>query len=94
MNPRLAAETRAPNAKGVFVSGIAPSSDAYAAGVREGDIFVTFNGTTIEDAQHFMRLLADAPIGGAVTMGVFRNGRTLSAKVPIVQSTAGRPRRR
>jgi len=94
MNPRLAAETRAPNAKGVFVSGIAPSSDAYAAGIREGDILVSFNGTTIDDAQHFMRLLADAPIGGTVAMGVFRNGRTFSAKVPIVQSSPARARRR
>ena len=93
MNTRIAAEAGAPNAKGVFVSGISPNSDAYSAGLREGDILVTFNNTRIEDAQHFMRLLADAPIGGTVTMGAFRNGRTISAKVPIVQS-AGRTRRR
>jgi Do/DeqQ family serine protease len=84
MDPRIAAEMRAPNAKGVYVSGISANSDAYAAGIREGDIIVSFNNTTIEDAQHFMRLLADAPIGGAVTMGLFRSGRTISAKVPIV----------
>jgi Do/DeqQ family serine protease len=93
MNARIAAEARAPNAKGVFVSGISPSSDAYAAGVREGDIIVTFNDAPIDDAQQFMRMLADAPIGGTVTMGLFRNGRTLSAKVPIVQ-TGPRTRRR
>jgi Do/DeqQ family serine protease len=93
MNARIAAEAGARNAKGVFVSGISPNSGAYAAGVREGDILVTFNGTTIEDAQHFMRMLADAPIGGTVTMGLFRGGRTLSAKVPIVQ-TGPRTRRR
>jgi Do/DeqQ family serine protease len=95
MNARIAAEAGAPNAKGVFVSGISPNSDAYAAGIREGDILISFNGTTIDDAQHFMRMLADAPIGGTVAMGVFRSGRTLSAKVPIVQSTGGgRSRRR
>jgi Do/DeqQ family serine protease len=94
MDARIAAELRAPNAKGVYVSGISSTADAYAAGVREGDIIITFNGTSIEDAQHFMRLLAEAPIGGAVTMGLFRNGKTISAKVPIVQSTGGRTRRR
>jgi Do/DeqQ family serine protease len=93
MDQRIAAQMQAPNAKGVFVSGISPNSDAYAAGIREGDIIVTFNGTTIEDGQHFIRMLADAPIGGAVTLGLFRNGRTISAKVPIVQAGA-RTRRR
>jgi len=94
MDARLAADLRAPNAKGVYVSDIATNSDAYAAGIREGDILVSFNNTTIEDAQHFMRLLADAPIGGTVAMGVFRSGRTFSAKVPIVQSSSVRSRRR
>jgi hypothetical protein len=37
-----------------------------------------------------MRLLSDAPIGGAVTLGLFRDGRTSSAKVPIVQRTSAR----
>jgi Do/DeqQ family serine protease len=95
MDVRIAAELRAPNAKGVYVSGISPNSDAYAAGIREGDIIITFNGTSIEDAQHFMRLLAEAPIGGSVTMGLFRSGKTISAKVPIVQAQpGGRTRRR
>ncbi len=94
MNTSIAEEFKAPNTKGVIVSGISQSSDAYTAGIRRGDIIVSFNGTTIEDATHFMRMLADSPIGGSVSLGVFRDGRTFSAKVPVVQSVAGRPRRR
>ena len=41
-----------------------------------------------------MRMLADSPIGGTVTLGLLRNGRQLSAKVPIVQTAAARNRRR
>jgi Do/DeqQ family serine protease len=94
MNPRLAGEFNAPNAKGVIVANISERSEAYEAGVRQYDIIVAFNGATIEDASHFMRLLSDAQIGGTATLGLLRNGRATSAKVPVVQSTGGRPRRR
>jgi Do/DeqQ family serine protease len=93
MNSRLAEEVSAPSAKGVFVYNISQDSDAYAGGVRRYDVIVSFNGTAVEDATHFMRMLSDAQIGSTVTLGLFRSGRTLSAKVPIVQS-GGRTRRR
>jgi hypothetical protein len=41
-----------------------------------------------------MRMLADSPIGGTVTLGLLRSGRSISAKVPIVQTSGARPRRR
>jgi len=94
MTQRIAEEFRAPNAKGVIVSDIEERSDAYAAGLRQYDILVSFNGVTIEDPAHFMRMLADAPIGGTVSLGVLRNGRSLSAKVPIAQTSGARARRR
>jgi Do/DeqQ family serine protease len=94
MTANLAQELDAPNAKGVLVSGISQSSDAFAAGIRQYDILVSFNNSTIEDATHFMRLLADSPIGGNVSLGVFRRGRTFTAKIPVVQSTGTRARRR
>jgi serine protease Do len=93
MNARLAEELEAPNAKGVVVSEISPNSDAYAAGVRRYDIIVSFNSVNIEDASQFIRLLSDAQIGSTVNLGLLRNGRSVSAKVPIVQSTS-RARRR
>jgi Do/DeqQ family serine protease len=94
MTTQLAEELNAPNAKGVVVSRILDRSDAYAAGVRQYDVIVTFNGAVIEDISHFTRMLSDAPIGGNVSLGLLRNGRSLSAKVPIVQATATRGRRR
>jgi Do/DeqQ family serine protease len=95
MNANLAEEFKAPNPKGVIVSGISQGSEAFAAGIRQYDIIVSFNNTPIEDATHFMRMLSDAPIGGTVSLGIFRAGKTLSAKVPIVQSSAAtRSRRR
>jgi serine protease Do len=92
MTSRLAEEFKAPNTNGVIVSDISENSDAYAAGVRRYDVIVSFNGVAIDDAPHFIRMLSDAPIGSVVNLGLLRNGRNVSAKVPIVQSTGGRRR--
>ena len=66
----------------VRVQTIVESSDAYAAGVRQYDIIVSFNGVTIEDPAHFMRMLADSPIGGTVTLGLLRSGRSAVGQSP------------
>jgi S1-C subfamily serine protease len=90
MTTRYAEDLGAPNTKGVLVVRISERSAAYTAGVRPGDIVVTFNGTPVEDSSHFMRLLSDAPIGESVTLGLFRGGRTITAQIPIVQRTSSR----
>lgn len=92
LTPQLAQRFRAPSTGGVIVSAISRDSDAYAAGIRQYDIITSFNGTPVTDASQFMRMLAESRIGGTVTLGVFREGRSLSARVPIVQS-GGRARR-
>jgi serine protease Do len=93
MTTRLAEQLRAPNTKGMVVFSMQQRSDAYAAGLRPGDIIVSFNGTPIEDHLHFSRLISDAKIGSAVTLGILREGKSLSLKVPIVKSV-GQSRRR
>lgn len=90
MTTRYAEDLGAPHTKGVLVVRMAERSAAYRAGLRPGDIIVSFNGTTVEDSSHFMRLLSDAPIGDTVTLGVFRAGRTLEVEVPIVQRSSTR----
>jgi serine protease Do len=95
LTTRLAEQLGAPNTHGMVVVNMQQRSDAYAAGLRPGDIIVSFNGTTVEDQSHFVRLLSDAKIGSTVTLGLLREGRAISVKVPIVKSTpTGQPRRR
>jgi Do/DeqQ family serine protease len=93
MSNRLAEEFGAHDDKGIIVSDISERSPAYLAGVRQYDIIVRFNGVTIQDASHFMRLLSDAKIGSEVELSVLRRGRSVTARVPIAQSE-GRMRRR
>ena len=64
LTTRLAEQLGAPNTHGLVVVSMQQRSDAYVAGLRPGDVIVSFNGTTVEDPSHFQRLLADAKIGG------------------------------
>jgi S1-C subfamily serine protease len=93
LTTRLADQLGAPNTHGMVVFSVQQRSAAYIAGMRPGDVIVSFDGTPIEDQSHFMRLLSDAKIGSTVTLGLLREGKSLSVKVAIVKST-GQPRRR
>jgi len=77
---------------GVLVLGIVRSSDAYAAGLRQYDIIVSFNRTMIEDASQFIRLLSDAEIGSAATLTVLRDGRQQTIRIKIEQAANTRTR--
>ena len=93
LTTRLAEQLAAPNTRGMVVISMQQRSDAYAAGLRPGDVIISFNGTALEDQSHFMRLLADAKIGSTVTLGLLREGKSVTVKVPIVKAT-GQARRR
>jgi serine protease Do len=67
-------------------------SEVYDAGLRPGDIIITFNGQTVTDPSHLNRLVLDAKIGSTATVVVLREGRRIEFKLPIV-STSSRGRR-
>jgi S1-C subfamily serine protease len=67
-------------------------SEAYDAGLRPGDVIVSFNGQAVTDPSHLNRLVLDARIGSTATLVVLREGRRIEFRLPIV-STSSRVRR-
>jgi Do/DeqQ family serine protease len=76
----------APNTRGALVRNVNPRSDAYQSGLRQFDIITTFNDQNVEDAYQFLRLLADAKVGSAAKLGVFRQGKRVSVAVTVEQT--------
>jgi Do/DeqQ family serine protease len=91
LTTQIADQLGAPNTRGALVSEISQRSDAWAAGLRAGDIILSFNGRPVEDASQFLRMLADSKIGTTARLEILRESRKLLVEVPI---SRGRPTRR
>jgi S1-C subfamily serine protease len=85
LTTQLAAELGIRDTRGAFVNQIDRRSPAYRAGLQPTDVIVSFNGQTVEDPSHLLRLIADAKIGSTATVGVVRQGRQVTLQIPIVQ---------
>jgi Do/DeqQ family serine protease len=92
MTTQLAEELGAPNTRGALVNQMSRGTDAWAAGLRPGDIIVAFNGRPVEDASAFMRMLGDSKVGTTAKLEILRESRRLELTVPITRSRSTRAR--
>src|SRR5216684_3979340 len=90
LTPEVARQLNVPGTAGALVVQSARNSDAYGAGLRRGDVIVSFNGQQVDDPSQLFRLVADAAIGSSATVGVLRDGRTSTLYLPIVSSSRSR----
>ena len=67
------------------ITGFARNSGAARAGLRPGDLIVSFNGKPVTDGSELSREIQDSAIGGTATFGVIRGGQRADVKVPITQ---------
>jgi Do/DeqQ family serine protease len=90
LTTQLAAQLGAPNTRGALVSEMTQRSDAWAAGLRPGDIILALNGKTVDDASQFMRMVADSKVGTNAKLEILRESRKLEVNVPITRQRATR----
>jgi Do/DeqQ family serine protease len=90
LTPTLADELSLASTRGALVWSMARTSAAYEAGIRPGDVIVSFGGRAVEDAAQFVRLLSEAPIGSTVTIALLRGGNEVDARVRILAADVRR----
>ncbi len=83
LTAQLAQELGVAEARGVLITRMRRQTPAYDAGLRPGDVVVTFNGTAVTDGGHLSRLIQDSRIGNNAAFGVMRDGRRIELKIPI-----------
>ena len=90
LTTRQAEQLGVPADRGALVSRMRRGTPAYDAGIRPGDVIVTFDGRRVEDASHLLRLLADASIGNTVALTVIRDSREVDLDVEIGRARSRR----
>jgi Do/DeqQ family serine protease len=87
LSAQIAQELGVADVRGVLITRMRRDTPAYDAGMRPGDVVVTFNGVAITDGGHLSRLIQDSRIGATVSLGIVRDGRRLELKIPIERTT-------
>jgi serine protease Do len=90
LNGQLAEQLEAPDTRGALVTEMSRRSDAWDAGLRPGDIIVTFNRRPVNDASQFQRMLADSKVGTIARVEILRQGRRLDLSIPITRARRSR----
>src|ERR1700690_3113232 len=69
--------------KGVEVTMVDQDAPAGKAGIKEHDVILTMNGTSIESGAQLRRMIHETPPGRVVTLGLSRDGQPMNVKVQL-----------
>ncbi|MGO4124705.1 Do family serine endopeptidase [Inquilinus sp. YAF38] len=83
LTPELAEAAGLDSAKGALVAEVQKNSPALKAGLRQGDVIVSFGGKPVAQSKDLPRLVAETASGTAVPMEVLRDGKTQTLSVDI-----------
>ncbi|MEZ5776200.1 MAG: Do family serine endopeptidase [Hyphomicrobiaceae bacterium] len=88
ITPEIAESLGLSGTGGVLVSAVAPDSPGAAAGLRAGDLILTFDGQDIDRMRGLARVVALTPVGRVVKVGILRAGESMSLDVTVGHLTA------
>ncbi|MHB2020958.1 MAG: Do family serine endopeptidase [Candidatus Xenobia bacterium] len=83
LTPALASQFHLPQVAGALVGDVEPEGPAAAAGLKPGDVIRSFNGQPVDSPSQLSFLVAQTAPGSKVTLGVWRNGRTVPLQVTL-----------
>lgn len=69
--------------QGVEVTMVDQDAPAGKAGIKEHDVIVTMNGTSVESKTQLQRMIHETPAGRVVILGLSRDGQPMTVKVQL-----------
>lgn len=89
LNEEIAKQYNISQTQGALIKGsdqsfaVEPNSPAASAGIREGDVIVSFDGKKIDADTSLSYLISQKSPGDSVTLEIVRNGKTISVQVEL-----------
>ncbi|MFN9792789.1 MAG: Do family serine endopeptidase [Pseudomonadota bacterium] len=87
----VAEEWKLPRTGGALVGQVQSGSAAEKAGVKTGDVILSFNGTEIGDSSELPPLVGATAPGARARVTLFRDGKTLDLPVVVGELDEDRP---
>ena len=69
--------------KGAYVIDVVKGGPASKAGIKAGDVIMSFDGKNIEDSGALRNLVAGTPLGKEVKLGIMRDGKKITIPVTV-----------
>ena len=91
VTPDLAESLELGQQRGALLASIQPGAPAAVAGLRQGDVVLTFDGHQVGRARELPRIVASEPAGKRVNLVVWRNGSSKTVSL-VVGAMKEKPR--
>ena len=85
VNDEIADSLGLDQAQGALVADVDPDGPASDAGIKPGDVILSFDGKQIEEMRRLPRMVAETPIGKTVDVVVWRDGARKTLDVELGQ---------
>lgn len=83
VTPEIAKTFGLKESEGALVSDVTEDGPAEKAGIKRGDVIVSFNGKVIKEMDALPKLVGSTEVGKRAKVGIIRDGKSLEVEVVI-----------
>jgi len=83
VTPAIAASLGLEGRHGALIAAVTPKSPGAQAGLKQGDVVLSFNGNEVKQLRDLPRLVAASAPGAKATLTVWRNGKSSELQATV-----------